>query len=45
MPAASYKLKDTNAEIKGIRGNSDIAILPNINTLQCILTVVGKSSS
>ena len=24
-----------------IRGNSDITILPNVNTLQCILTVVG----
>ena len=24
-----------------ICGNSDITILPNVNTLQCILTVVG----
>ena len=24
-----------------IRGNSNITILPNVNTLQCILTVVG----
>ena len=30
-----------NAEIIGIRGNSDITILPNVNTLQCILTVDG----
>ena len=29
---------DINAEI--ICGNSDITILPNVNTLQCILTVV-----
>ena len=30
-----------NAEIIRIRRNSDITILPNVNTLQCILTVVG----
>ena len=30
-----------NAEIIRIRGNSDITVLPNVNTLQCILTVVG----
>ena len=36
-----YELKVTNAEITRIRGNSDITILPNVNTLQCILTVVG----
>ena len=24
-----------------VRGNSDITILQNVNTLQCILTVVG----
>ena len=36
-----YELKDINAEITRIRGNSDITILPNVNTLQCILTVVG----
>ena len=31
-----------NAEIIRIRGgNSDITILPNVNTLQCILNVVG----
>ena len=33
--------KAINAEIIRMRGNSDIAILPNVNTLQCILTVVG----
>ena len=36
-----YKLKAINAEIIRIRGSSDITILPNVNTLQCILTVVG----
>ena len=36
-----YELKAINAEITRIRGNSDITILPNVNTLQCILTVVG----
>ena len=36
-----YELKAINAEIIRIRGNSDITILPNVNTLQCILTVVG----
>ena len=36
-----YELKAINAEITCIRGNSDITILPNVNTLQCILTVVG----
>ena len=37
-----YELKTINAEIIPIRGNSDITFLPNINTLQYILTVVGK---
>ena len=36
-----YELKAINAEIIRIRGNSDITILPNVNTLQCILAVVG----
>ena len=36
-----YELKAINDEIIRIRGNSDITILPNVNTLQCILTVVG----
>ena len=35
------RIKAINAEIASIRGNSDITILPNVNTLQCILTVVG----
>ena len=34
-------MKVINAEITRIRGNSDITILPNVNTLQCILIVVG----
>ena len=33
--------KAINAEIIRIRRNIDITILPNVNTLQCILTVVG----
>ena len=36
-----YELKTINAEIIRIRGNSDITILPNVNMLQCILTVGG----
>ena len=32
-------LNAINAEIIRIRGDSDITILPNINGLQCILTV------
>ena len=36
-----YELKAINAEILCICGNSDITILPNVNTLQCILTVAG----
>ena len=32
-----YELKAINAEIIFIRGSSDITILPNVNTLQCIL--------
>ena len=40
IPTGCYELKAINAKITRIRGNSDITILPNINTLQCILTVV-----
>ena len=40
-PTGCYELKAINAEITHIRGKSDITILPNVNTLQCILTVVG----
>ena len=36
-----YELNATNAEIIRIHGNSDITIIPNVNTLQCISTVVG----
>ena len=43
MPTGCYELKAINAEIIRIRGNSDITILPNVNTLQCILTEVGES--
>ena len=41
IPTGCYELKAINAEITRIRGNSDITILPNVNTLQCILTVGG----
>ena len=41
VPTGCYELKAINAEIIRIRGNNDITILPNVNTLQCILTVVG----
>ena len=40
-PTGCYELEAINAEITRIRGNSDITILPNVKTLQCILTVVG----
>ena len=40
VPTVCYELKVINAEIIRIRGNSDITILPNVNT-QCIMTVVG----
>ena len=37
-----YELKAINAEIIRMRGeNSDITNFPNVNTLQCILNVVG----
>ena len=41
VPTGCYELKAINVEITRIRGNSDITILPNVNTLQCKLTVVG----
>ena len=41
VPTGCYELKAINAEIIRINGNSDITILPNVNTFQCILTVVG----
>ena len=41
IPSGCYELKAINAKSIRIRGNSDITILPNVNTLQCILTVVG----
>ena len=41
VPTGCYELKAINAEIIRIRGNSDITILPNVHTLQCILSVVG----
>ena len=37
-----YELNAINAEIIRIRGNTNITILPNISTLQRILTVVGQ---
>ena len=40
IPTGCYELKAINAEITRIRGNSDNTILPNVNTLQCLLTVV-----
>ena len=43
VPTECYELKDINAKMIRIRGNSDITILPNVNTLQCILTVVGAT--
>ena len=42
IPTGCYELKAINSEIIHMRGgNSDITILPNVNTLQCILNVVG----
>ena len=42
IPTSCYELKAINAEIIRMRGgNSDITILANVNTLQCILNVVG----
>ena len=41
VPTGCYELKAINVEIIRIRGIIDITILPNVNTLQCILTVVG----
>ena len=41
MTTGCYELKAINADSIRIRGNSDITIFPNVNTLQCILTVLG----
>ena len=41
IPTGCYELMAINTEITRIYGNSDITILRNVNTLQCILTVVG----
>ena len=40
VPTGCYELMAINAEIIRRRGNSDTIILPNVNTLQCILTMV-----
>ena len=40
IPTGCYELKAINVEITRIRGNNDNIIFPNVNTLQCILTVV-----
>ena len=44
VPTGCYELKAINAEIRRISGNNDLTILQNVNTLQCILTVVGAKS-
>ena len=36
-----YELKDISEEICRLRGNTDLTFLPNVNTLQCIMTIVG----
>ena len=41
VPTGCHELKAINAEIIRIHGNIAITILPNVNTLRCILTVVG----
>ena len=42
IPTGCYELNAINSEIIRMRGgNSDITILPNVNTLQCLLNVVG----
>ena len=42
IPTCCYELKAINSEIIRMRGgNSGITILPNANTRQCILNVVG----
>ena len=41
IPTGCYELKAVNVEITRIHGNSDITILPIVNKLQCIFTVVG----
>ena len=40
---STYLQDAINAEIIRIRGNTNITIFPNVNTLQCILTVVGAN--
>ena len=39
VPTGCYEITAINAEIIRIRGN--ITILPDVNTLQCTLTVIG----
>ena len=41
VPVGCYELKDISEEICRLRGNTDLTFLPNANTLQCIMTVVG----
>ena len=41
VPVGCYELKDISEEICRLRGNTDLTFLPNVNTLQCIMTVVG----
>ena len=41
VPVGGYELKDISEEICWLRGNTDLTFLPNVNTLQCIMTVVG----
>ena len=40
VPVGCYELKDISEEI--FRGETDLTFLPNVNTLQCIMTVVGN---
>ena len=42
VPTGFYKLNAINAEILRTRGDSDIIILPYVNTLQCIGVVGAK---
>ena len=43
IPTGCYELKAINTGIIRMRGGSSvITILPNVNTFQCILNVVGK---
>ena len=45
VPTGCYELNAINDEIIRIRGNNDIKILQNVNTLQCILTGWSKAQS